>query len=383
MPNLLCYYFDYFNQKDFIRTSYKSNALISGVFKWILVVIIVCICTRNQRISKMGKESPAPVMCSGNLLDQRDHHYAKEADGSYDNSRMISKLGSCHLMRYTFNQVVGCFNDVLNENNERYYLDRNPSNNLNFIKRPNKNLHFAFIGDSRIRQQFFNLLKLIPDYDRKSEPSPLPFVYHGDMEVTSDIMRLRLSFQWRPLINDSVIDTIRQWATYSQTDRPDLIILGIAMWHMFSTPKEDDHKVYREQLKRLAPFLDQLANVSKVIWLNQYPVVEKYGNIGAMNTEVFSEKIDHYNEAVRSELQNYPEMRILWDSSNSLVEEYIRGCVVFQQRLQLGVYLVTDPDYSYINCNDCRHPGYSALSQATQLLLNDLCNGQHLNFPLK
>jgi hypothetical protein len=67
---------------------------------------------------------------------------------------------------------------------------------------------------------------LIPDYDRKSEPSPLPFVYHGDMEVTSDIMRLRLSFQWRPLINDSVIDTIRQWATYSQTDRPDLIILG-------------------------------------------------------------------------------------------------------------------------------------------------------------
>jgi hypothetical protein len=75
------------------------------------------------------------------------------------------------------------------------------------------------------------------------------------------------------------------------------------MWHMFSTPKEDDHQLYRKQLKRLTPFLGQLANVSKVIWLNQYPVVEKYGDIGAMNTEVFSEKVDHYNEAVRSELQ--------------------------------------------------------------------------------
>jgi hypothetical protein len=46
------------------------------------------------------------------------------------------------------------------------------------------------------------------------------------MEVTSDILRLRLSFQWRPLINDTIIDTVRQWATDSRSNRPYLIFIG-------------------------------------------------------------------------------------------------------------------------------------------------------------
>ena len=62
-------------------------------------------------------------------------------------------------------------------------------------------------------------------------------------------------------------------------------------------------KLYKEKFKKLAPFLGILANVSRVIWLNQFPIIEKYGNIDAMNTEIHSGKIHHYNEAVRSELQ--------------------------------------------------------------------------------
>jgi hypothetical protein len=70
------------------------------------------------------------------------------------------------------------------------------------------------------------IYQIIPDYDRKSKPSPLPFIYHGNMEVTSEILKLRISFQWQPLINDTIIDTIRQWASDSQADRPKLIFLG-------------------------------------------------------------------------------------------------------------------------------------------------------------
>jgi hypothetical protein len=148
MTNLLYY----FNQKDFVIT-YKCNVLMLLVlFKLIFAVIIVSICTRNH--VQPGKEFP---LCSGNLLDNREHHYAKEADGSYDNSRMISKLGSCQLTRYTFEQVVTCFNALC----ERHHLSwNNSSNNLNVVDRLHKNLHFAFIGDSRMRQQFLNFLKV-------------------------------------------------------------------------------------------------------------------------------------------------------------------------------------------------------------------------------
>ncbi|EFX65920.1 hypothetical protein DAPPUDRAFT_116835 [Daphnia pulex] len=340
MSNLLYY----FNPKDFVITSKCNVLMLLVLFKLVLAVIIVTICTRNHVQS--GKELP---LCLGNLLDNREHHYAKDSDGSYDNSRMISKLGSCQLTRYTFERVVACFNAL---------------------------------SDSRMRQQFINFLKIIPDYDRKSKPSPLPFVYHGNMEVTSEILseilRLRLSFQWQPLVNDTIIDTIRQWATDSQADRPNLIFLGIALWYMIQTPGE--HQPFQKQLELLAPLLSQLANVSKVIWLNQYPVMETYGDNGAVNTVILSEKINHYNEDARSELQQ-SYLPIIWDSSNSLVEEYIRGCILFRQRVQLGMYLLTDPDYSYINCNDHTHPAYSALSQATQLLLHDLCDARKLFSP--
>jgi hypothetical protein len=46
------------------------------------------------------------------------------------------------------------------------------------------------------------------------------------MEVTSELLKLQISFQWQPLINDTIIDTIRQWATDSQADRPKIIFLG-------------------------------------------------------------------------------------------------------------------------------------------------------------
>jgi hypothetical protein len=70
---------------------------------------------------------------------------------------------------------------------------------------------------------------------------------------------------------------------------------------MIQTPGE--HQPFQKQLERLAPLLSQLTNFSKVIWLNQYPVMETYGDNGAVNTAIFSEKINHYNEDARSELQ--------------------------------------------------------------------------------
>jgi hypothetical protein len=47
------------------------------------------------------------------------------------------------------------------------------------------------------------------------------------MEVTSDVFQLRLSFHWQPLINDTIINMVQQWAIGNETGRPNLIFLGI------------------------------------------------------------------------------------------------------------------------------------------------------------
>ena len=62
-----------------------------------------------------------------------------------------------------------------------------------------------------------------------------------------------------------------------------------------------------------------------------------------------------------------------WDSGNAVVEEYIRSCHLLQgmDRSPESEVLYHN---SYFNCLDVIHPGYVALFQAMQIILNHLCN---------
>jgi hypothetical protein len=60
-----------------------------------------------------------------------------------------------------------------------------------------------------------------------------------------------------------------------------------------------DFQLYQEKLTELAPMLGQLANASQVIWLNQYPTADFNGEKGNLKNEIHSEKIHHYNKAIR------------------------------------------------------------------------------------
>lgn len=64
-----------------------------------------------------------------------------------------------------------------------------------------------------------------------------------------------------------------------------------------------DFQLYQKTLRDFAPILGRLANVSQVIWLNQYPTVELYGDMDAKNTDIHTQKIFQYNEAVRREFK--------------------------------------------------------------------------------
>ena len=149
----------YFTCKRF-NAILKWNAFKFSVFLLILVVITVVILSRNH-VRNIGADCSssddsslhlAPAnespLCSGNLLDKRQIRYVKEAGGS------------CQLLHYTFERAVGCFYALY----ERHYSDWNSPHILNHINGPDSKLHFAFIGDSRIRQQFFNFLKVYSLY---------------------------------------------------------------------------------------------------------------------------------------------------------------------------------------------------------------------------
>lgn len=98
-------------------------------------------------------------LCVGDLLDQQEYNYAKEARGSYDNSRLISKTGSCRLLNFTAEHIIRCFDTLYHE----YYFASNFNSKISaHISRPvaYTGLYLAFMGDSRMRQQFLNLIRV-------------------------------------------------------------------------------------------------------------------------------------------------------------------------------------------------------------------------------
>lgn len=103
---------------------------------------------------KNSTESESPI-CTGNLLSGREYNYAKWARGSYDN-RLESTTGSCRLLYYTTERIVSCLDSF----RDHKHFDLPHQYLKNISKTQQNNLHFAFIGDSRIRQQFLNFVKV-------------------------------------------------------------------------------------------------------------------------------------------------------------------------------------------------------------------------------
>ena len=87
----------------------------------------------------MPADSELPL-CTGNLL-----HQEELADVFHD--------GRCRLLTYTVERIVTCL-DFLN-------YPGNDSSSAN-VRSANKELHFVFMGDSRMRQQFLNFIKVNP-----------------------------------------------------------------------------------------------------------------------------------------------------------------------------------------------------------------------------
>ena len=61
--------------------------------------------------------------------------------------------------------------------------------------------------------------------------------------------------------------------------------------------------LYEDNLQLITPLLASLTSVSRVLWLNQLPSVDKYSETGSFNTLIHADKLEKYNKVARSLFQ--------------------------------------------------------------------------------
>ncbi|EFX71107.1 hypothetical protein DAPPUDRAFT_112081 [Daphnia pulex] len=213
-----------------------------------------------------------------------------------------------------------------------------------------KFLHFVFLGDSRIRQHFYNFLKLIADYDLEFGMLLEDYRLHQNLNVTSQILNLCVSFYWEPLLENSV-----------------------SIHHIRLEDQGNGYEPYRQKLTELEPILRRITRRSTVIWLNQYSVIddpftafvihEHISNIVSIRVS-----IHQYNLLAENILRHSGV--IVWNTGSLLTDEYIRGCYI-----QIRDDIEYQPTKGYFTCSDLLHPGFVVTSQAIQLIFNEICNG--------
>ena len=50
--------------------------------------------------------------------------------------------------------------------------------------------------------------------------------YHGDVLVESEVLGLRVSYHWNPIMDNDVMDSLREWATSKKDEAPHFILIG-------------------------------------------------------------------------------------------------------------------------------------------------------------
>lgn len=101
-------------------------------------------------------------MCIENLLNAQKYDFAKWATDFQFGNLLFSFDGSssCRLLNYTAELSVKCIDILVNRKEKQKTGADEPDNRNNSETGGKTMLHFAFIGDSRIRQQFFSFLKV-------------------------------------------------------------------------------------------------------------------------------------------------------------------------------------------------------------------------------
>jgi len=148
-----------------------------------------------------------------------------------------------------------------------------------------------------------------------------------------------------------------KWTTADEDQAPDFIFLGLTAWYAFNKIGVDE---FEKDIENALPLLETLANSSRVVWLNQVPLIPVNYPFYHQK-EVVNEKVLPMNRLARRLLQDSGV--VWWDDYAAAAAEYARACALSKRHDSLN----------YVNCDDDIHPGSGVVSTGTQYLLNRLC----------
>lgn len=213
-----------------------------------------------------------------------------------------------------------------------------------------------FMGDSRIRQLYFEFIRSISANDDNEYSQPV----HRDIEYNEKDLNLRIKFLWRPIVNQSMIDQFKQLSDLSMEARPNIIIVGSATHSI----KESNASIqaleyYRRNLTILLPYMDSLNKSTTILWTLQDPI--KHDSLRKDRQMITNEQIDAYNKAA---------MEILHFSITNSVHVWSSARLVAQGFKDLILKK---------GSNDGLHVDDKALKFSIQILLNLYCN-DHMNY---
>ena len=91
----------------------------------------------------------------------------------------------------------------------------------------NQQQRIVFMGDSRIRQQFYSFVQMFPDNDFQWDgASSERMKIQSDMDAQSELLNIRISFRWRNILNEAVFKDFSSWLSPNSKDRPSILIIG-------------------------------------------------------------------------------------------------------------------------------------------------------------
>ncbi|XP_067685782.1 N-acetylneuraminate 9-O-acetyltransferase-like isoform X1 [Haliotis asinina] len=217
--------------------------------------------------------------------------------------------------------------------------------------------HITFVGDSRIRQLYFEFVNLIGSKEVEKKKA------HTDIHFQDEKISARIDFLWQPMVNLSMFYVYKNFLLSEPGARPNLVITGSATWCIkLNNGSKNALSNYQVNLTTIVPLFHKLKDTTQILWMLQDPVVEE--KLNANRSMITNEQIDDYNK-VALDLLRHSDAK-LWKSSRLVAQgmkkESEDGLHISKLALDLDVQILLN---MYCN-NDMNHHDGTCCNQPEQ-----------------